>query len=70
MPKMTGIELSRRLLQVRPDIPIILISGFSQVISSEMIKEIGIKQFITKPFEIQELANIMRKLLDEQAKNI
>jgi FixJ family two-component response regulator len=67
---MTGIELSRRLLQVRPDIPIILISGFSQVISSEMIKEIGIKQFITKPFEIQELANIMRKLLDEQAKNI
>ncbi|MEQ8223154.1 MAG: PAS domain S-box protein [Candidatus Eremiobacterota bacterium] len=70
MPKMTGLELSRRLLQVRPDIPIILTSGFSQVIPSEMIKKIGIKQFITKPFEIQELANIMRKLLDEQAKNI
>lgn len=70
MPKMTGIELSRRLLQVRPDIPIILTSGFSQVIPSEMIKKIGIKQFIMKPFEIQELAHIMRKLLDEQAKNI
>jgi PAS domain S-box-containing protein len=66
MPKMTGIELSRKLLAIRHDIPIILTSGFSQVISSEMIKKIGIKKFIMKPFEIEELAHLIRNLLDEQ----
>ena len=72
MPKMTGIELSQKLLEISPRIPIILISGFSNVIPVDMIKKIGIKEFIMKPFEIQELANIIRKLLDEEkrTKNI
>jgi len=70
MPGMTGIELSQKLLEIRPHIPIILISGFSQVIPSDMIRKIGIKKFIMKPFEIHELANVIRRLLDEEVKNI
>jgi len=68
MPRMTGIELSQKLLAIRSDIPIILTSGFSQVIPSEMIHKIGIKKFIMKPFEIEELAHLIRKLLDETKK--
>ena len=50
MPKMTGIELSQKLLAIRHDIPIILTSGFSQVIPSEMIKKIGIKKIYYEAF--------------------
>ncbi len=64
MPKMTGKELARQILAVRPDIPVILCTGFSELINEEEAQAIGIREFIMKPFQTQELADVMRKALD------
>lgn len=63
MPNMTGCELSRRMLQVRPDIPIILCTGYSSIISEEKAKAIGIKGFALKPLGQKEITTLIRKVL-------
>ena len=65
MPKMSGDRLSLELLAIRPDLPIILCTGFSANISPEKALEMGIKAFIYKPIVEAELAHIIRKVLDE-----
>lgn len=65
MPGMTGIELSKRMLQIRPDLPIILCTGFSSTASETEAKSHGIKEFVFKPIPIQPLARLIRKVLDE-----
>jgi CheY-like chemotaxis protein len=65
MPTMTGDELAVRLLQVRPDLPIILATGFSQNITEAKAKAIGIKAFALKPLVIDELSRLIRQVLDQ-----
>ncbi|MEW6518693.1 MAG: PAS domain S-box protein [Thermodesulfobacteriota bacterium] len=65
MPKMTGAELANAILKIRPGLPIILCTGFSQTVSSEMAKYIGIREYLTKPLMKKELAVVVRRLLDE-----
>jgi CheY-like chemotaxis protein len=65
MPNMTGVELSRALLQVREDLPIILCTGFSELIDEEKAKQEGIKEFILKPIIMKDMARTVRTLLDE-----
>ncbi len=64
MPHMTGQELAEELLRIRPDIPIILCTGFSEVIHEEEAKARGIRKFIMKPFSLSEMAGIIRKSLE------
>jgi signal transduction histidine kinase/ActR/RegA family two-component response regulator len=66
MPKMTGVELAKELLSIRPDLPIILISGFSQMFTAEKIKSAGIREFIMKPIIASELSQTIRRVLDEE----
>lgn len=65
MPNMTGDELAVELMDIRPDIPVILCSGYSKKISDNMAEEIGIKAFVYKPIVKSDLAKIVRKVLDE-----
>ena len=65
MPGMTGAELSLRLLEMRPDIPIILCSGYSSVISEEKALSMGIKKFALKPLTKKDLARLARMVLDK-----
>ena len=65
MPNMTGIELTKKLLRLRPDIPIILCTGFSEQINEEKAKEKGIRAFLMKPIVMHEMANSIRKVLDQ-----
>jgi PAS domain S-box-containing protein len=65
MPKMTGDQLVEQLMAIRPDIPVILITGFSDRMNGEKAKRIGIKGFLHKPVKKSDLANLVRKLLDE-----
>jgi YesN/AraC family two-component response regulator len=51
MPGMTGVDLARRMLQIRPDLPIILCTGYSNLISEEKVKNLGIKGFALKPWQ-------------------
>jgi PAS domain S-box-containing protein len=63
MPHLTGRDLAEELLRIRPDIPIILCTGFSEVIHEEEAKAMGIREFIMKPFSLNEMAGIIRKSL-------
>lgn len=61
MPRITGIELSRALLHIRPDIPIILCSGFKDQSLEEQIETAGISEFVMKPLTIKGFADVIRK---------
>ena len=64
MPGMTGIDLSRRILQIRPEIPILLCTGYSSLISEEKALALGIRGFIMKPLTNKDIAVSIRKLLN------
>lgn len=55
MPGMTGLDLARRLLAVRPDLPIILTTGYAANISLETAQAIGIRELLFKPFTFHSL---------------
>lgn len=63
MPNMTGKELVLNILEIRPDLPIILCTGFSDQIDNEEAERIGIKAFILKPVDKRELAETVRVVL-------
>lgn len=64
MPGLTGSELARRLMAIRADIPIILCTGFSDLIDQKLAEEAGIRAFVMKPYVIANLTRIIRELLD------
>jgi CheY-like chemotaxis protein len=64
MPNMTGEQLAEELIAVNPAIPIIICSGFSENISREKAKLIGIKEFLMKPITISEMSQKVRGVLD------
>jgi len=64
MSGMTGLEVSKELLKIRPDIPIILCTGHSDTVSPEIAKEVGIRKYLMKPLAKQELATAVRQVLD------
>ncbi|MFC1884243.1 response regulator [Thermodesulfobacteriota bacterium] len=65
MPNLTGAQLAKSIMEIRPEIPVILCTGFSELISEEDAKEMGIKDFILKPVVTSELARSIRKAMDE-----
>jgi CheY-like chemotaxis protein len=65
MPKMTGERLARELISIRPKIPIILCTGFSEQINEQKAKDIGIKAFLLKPLTLNRLARTVRAVMDE-----
>ena len=65
MPNMMGDQLSIEVLKIRPDFPIIICTGYSEKISPDKAKQIGIKGLLMKPLGQSELAKTIRKVLDE-----
>jgi len=65
MPNLTGDKLAVELIKIRPDISIIICTGYGKVMSEELFAEIGIKAFAYKPVDMAELATMVRKVLDE-----
>ena len=65
MPNLTGDKLAIELMKIRPDIPVILCTGYSKKISDEIAAEIGIKAFAYKPVVKADFAKTVRKVLDE-----
>ncbi len=65
MPHLTGAELAQRLLEKRPGLPIILCSGYSEMISPGQARALGIRRFLKKPIMRQELALALRQALEE-----
>ncbi|WP_319792480.1 PAS domain-containing hybrid sensor histidine kinase/response regulator [Desulfatibacillum aliphaticivorans] len=65
MPKMTGDELARELISIRPDIPIILCTGFSERIDADKAAALGVKGLLMKPIISLEMAEMVRNVLDD-----
>jgi PAS domain S-box-containing protein len=65
MPTMTGVSLAKKLMEIRPEIPVIICTGYSEQIDESRAKEMGIKGFLMKPFTIRELSKTVRKVLDD-----
>jgi YesN/AraC family two-component response regulator len=66
MPDMTGDQLAREIKKTRPEIPIILCTGFSENMNDEKAKSMGIHKFVLKPVSMKEIATTIRDVLDGQ----
>jgi CheY-like chemotaxis protein len=64
MPKINGDELTREILSIRPDLPVILCSGFISELDEQTLQKSGIKKYIEKPLDVAELDKAIRSLLD------
>ncbi len=65
MPKMNGAELIRKILKKQPEMPIILCTGFSELVNEEKALALGAKQYIMKPLIRREIAAVIRNVLDD-----
>ncbi len=65
MPNMAGDKLSIELLKIRPDIPILLCTGYNERINKEKAALIGIKDILLKPIVQSKLSQTMRTLIDK-----
>jgi CheY-like chemotaxis protein len=66
MPVMTGEKLAQEVMKIRPGIPVVLCTGYSEMIDAQKAQEMGIKAFLTKPLGLNHLATTIRELLDQQ----
>jgi two-component system cell cycle sensor histidine kinase/response regulator CckA len=67
MPGMTGDQLAAEILNHRPDIPVIICTGFSKRMSSELASSSGIRALLMKPVTVQELSLTIREVLDAES---
>jgi len=65
MPKMHGKELCIALLSQKPDLPIIMVTGFNEHVSAENASDFGLKHFYLKPVSLLELLNTIRFYLTD-----
>jgi PAS domain S-box-containing protein len=67
MPKLTGVQLAARLLELRPGLPILLCTGFSEHVDADGARAMGIRGFLMKPFSIREMARAVKAALGKPA---
>ncbi len=66
MPNMTGEDLAQELIRIKPNIPIILCTGFSAKLDDQKASAMGIRAFVLKPIVKYAIATKVRKVLDEK----
>ena len=69
MPYMNGVELAQKMLAIRANLPVVICTGFTTLISVDDARERGIRDFVMKPFKIRDIATHIRKILDEEECN-
>jgi len=63
MPHLTGLELAQKILALKVNLPIILCTGFSELINKEQAHAIGIRAYLTKPVSVRELAMTVHQII-------
>ena len=64
MPRMNGLDLARAIHQIRPEVPILLSTGFAEEFAQESLEPSGIRQVLNKPLGMQDLAVALRAVLN------
>jgi CheY-like chemotaxis protein len=65
MPEMTGVQLAREALAIKPDMPIIMCTGYSHLVDADVARAAGVKAFAMKPLTKREIARTVRRVLGE-----
>ncbi len=65
MPCITGADMAKHMLKIRPDIPVILCTGFSSTVSREQARSLGIREYVMKPVVMSEFTVLLRKVLEQ-----
>ena len=69
MPKITGTELTSKIREIRPDLKVIIITGYAEYLSDEMILKHGISEVILKPMILSDFSKTIRRVLDDTKPN-
>ena len=64
MPRMTGDRLAAEVLKIRPNMPVIICTGYSERMSAEKAEALGVRKYIEKPIGLRNLASALRDVLD------
>ncbi len=67
MPGMTGMDLAVEMRKIKADVPIILCTGYSNLVTEHTAREFGIARLCMKPYRLRDLAGVLREVLDEAA---
>jgi PAS domain S-box-containing protein len=68
MPNMTGLQLFREIRRLRPDFPVLICTGYSEHVTAESSREMGINGYLAKPFTAKQFAVEVKRVLDERGK--
>ena len=66
MPRMTGDRLAAEVLKIRPHMPVIIFTGYSERMSAKKAEALGVRKYIEKPIDLRNLASSIREVLDEK----
>ncbi|HPZ09093.1 MAG TPA: PAS domain S-box protein [Candidatus Eremiobacteraeota bacterium] len=66
MPKMRGTQMAEEILRIKPNMPVIIITGYGELINIEKVKAMGIREVLIKPLTLENLVNVIRKILNEE----
>jgi DNA-binding NtrC family response regulator len=66
MPLMTGDRMALEMMGLRPDLPVIICTGFNELLTKERAQELGIRAILMKPFLKNEAATLIRQVLDQR----
>ena len=66
MPEMSGDRLARELLAIRPDLPVVLCTGYSERMDAARAHALGIRALLTKPVDKAQMARTIRQVLEEK----
>jgi CheY-like chemotaxis protein len=64
MPELSGTELAKEAKRLQPEVPVILFTGFSDMIPPEKINELYIQEVVAKPVTLDNLAKVVNRLLN------
>jgi len=67
MPNMSGGELAAEVLKIRPGLPVIICTGYSETLGEKEALAMGVKGFMLKPFSVREIAEVIRRVLSKKA---
>jgi PAS domain S-box-containing protein len=66
MPNLTGTQLAQEINRIRPSVPLVLMTGFSEACSPEESKKLGIDAYLNKPVSTEKLTTLIRRVLDQE----